>query len=99
VIGNALIVTVAILIALVFWLMGQLSFLIPYRHLLLQQYGDVIFFSFLVLFANVFAAVYGAQRKFFLKDTGRKLSHLDKQTAAGGSPVPNPADSIHQESL
>lgn len=97
-IGNALIVTIAILIALIFWLMGQLNFLIPYRHLLLQQYSDRILFSFLVLFLNVFAAVYAAQRKFFLKDTGRKLSHLDKQTIAGGAPVPNPADSMHRES-
>jgi hypothetical protein len=97
VIGNALIVTLAILIALVFWLMGQLRFLIPYRHLLFQQFGEALLVSFLVLFVNVFAAVYAAQRKFFLKDTGRKLSHLDKQTVAGESPVPNPAGSIHGE--
>ena len=32
-----------------------------------------------VLFLNVFGAVLLLQRKFFLKDTGRKLSHLDRQ--------------------
>jgi hypothetical protein len=31
------------------------------------------------LFLNVFGAVLLLQRKFFLKDTGRKLSHLDRQ--------------------
>jgi hypothetical protein len=98
-IGNALIVTVAILIALTFWLMDQLRFLIPYRHVLLDQYGDVLFLCFVVLSVNVFFAVYVAQRKFFLKDTGRKLSHLDKQTVAGEAPVPNPADSIDKETV
>jgi len=34
--------------------------------------------------------VYTIQRKFFLKDTGRKLTHVDKQVAAGQSPVPSP---------
>ena len=97
-IGNTLIVTVAILIALGFWLMGQLRFLIPYRHLLLDRYGNAILFWFAVLFANVFAAVYSLQRKFFLKDAGRKLSHLDKQTLTGDAPVPDPARSIEKES-
>jgi hypothetical protein len=97
VIGNALIITVAILLALVFWLMGRLRFLVPYRHILVDQYGDVILLCFVVLFANVFFAVYVAQRKFFLKDTGRKLSHLDKQTVTGEAPVPNPADPIEKE--
>lgn len=98
-IGNALIITVAILIALIFWLMGQLRFLIPYRHVLLGQYGGLLLLCLVVLSVNVFFAVYVAQRKFFLKDTGRKLSHLDKQTVTGEAPVPNPADSIDKESV
>ena len=96
-IGNALVVTVALLLALVFWLMGQLRFLVPYKRLLLERYGDFIFFWLGVLFANVFSAVYALQRKVFLKDTGRKLSHLDKQTITGGAPVPNPAHSIEKD--
>jgi len=88
VIANALIITIAILLAVGFWLMGQLRFLIPYRHILVHQYGVVLFLGTTVLFVNVFAAVYVIQRKFFLKDTGRKLSHVDKQALAGRSPVP-----------
>lgn len=87
-IANALIITIAILLAVGFWLMGQLRFLIPYRHILFHQYGTVIFLGTAVLFVNVFAAVYVVQRKFFLKDTGRKLSHIDKQALAGRSSVP-----------
>jgi hypothetical protein len=88
VIANALIVTIAILLAVGFWLMGQLRFLIPYRHILFHRYGAVIFLGATVLFVNVFAAVYVIQRKFFLKDTGRKLSHVDKQALVGRSLVP-----------
>ena len=89
-IANALILTIALLLALGFWLMSELKFLIPYRHLLVHQYGDVILAWITVLFTNVFAAVYSLERKFFLKDTGRKLTHVDKQVVAGESPVPSP---------
>jgi hypothetical protein len=91
-IANALIVTVALLLALGFWLMGELKFLVPYRSTLYHQYGSVILAWGVVVFVNVFAAVYVIQREFFLKDTGRKLSHLDKQVTAGHSPVPRPME-------
>jgi hypothetical protein len=89
-IANALILTVAFLLALGFWLMGELKFLIPYRHILIHRYAGVILPWIAVLFVNLFAAVYTIQRKFFLKDTGRKLTHVDNQVAAGQSPVPSP---------
>ena len=91
-IANALIVTVAILLALGFWLMGELKFLIPYRSILYHQYASMILAWIAVVFVNVFGAVYVINRKFFLKDTGRKLSHVDKQVAAGHSPVPPPME-------
>jgi hypothetical protein len=39
----------------------------------------------------VFAASFVLSRKFFLKDTGRKLSHLDKQLHVGQTDVPAPS--------
>lgn len=89
-IANALILTIALLLALGFWLMGELKFLIPYRHILIHQYGTLILAWVAILFMNLFAAVYAIQRKLFLKDTGRKLAHLDKQAATGQSSVPSP---------
>lgn len=89
-IANALIATIALLLALGFWLMGQLRFLIPYRSILIHQYGPVMLLWAAVLFINVFAAVFSIQRKFFLKDTGRKLLHVDKEIVTGHSPVPPP---------
>ena len=82
-IANALLISIAFLLAYGFWLMDQLKFMAPYRTLLFHEYGQVIFFSAGVLFLNVFGAALLFQRKFFLKDTGRKLSHLDQQFHVG----------------
>ena len=95
-VANALIITIAILLALGFWLMGELKFLIPYRLILYHQYGHVILAWIAVLFVNVFAGVYVILRKFFLKDTGRKLSHLDKQAVSGHAPVTPPTQGEEQ---
>ena len=89
-IGNALILTVAILLALSFWLMGELKFLIPYKAVLVHHYGTPIFLFLVVLFVNLFATAFAVNRRFFLKDTGRKLSHLDKQMQVGQGELPAP---------
>lgn len=89
-IANALILTIAILLALGFWLMNELRFLIPYKHILFHQYGGLGLGWLATVFANIFGAVYAIQRKFFLKDTGRKLSHIDQQIAAGHAAVAPP---------
>ena len=89
-VANSILITIAIMLAIGFTLMGELKFFIPYRHILFQQYGTVLLLWFAVLFVNVFAAVYAVQRKFFLKDTGRKLSHVDTQVIVGHTPLPSP---------
>ena len=97
-IANALILTIAILLALGFWLMGELKFFIPYKVVLLHQYGTAILAFVVVLFFNVFAVVFAVNRRFFLKDTGRKLSHLDKQLQVGQGELPAPSiDSVDEE--
>ena len=96
-IANTVLSTIAILMAVGFWLLGELKFLIPYRHILIHQYGGVILVWIAVLFVNVFAGVYAIQRKFFLKDTGRKLSHVDNQALAGHFALPAPTDTQEPE--
>jgi hypothetical protein len=97
-IANALILTIAILLALGFWLMGELKFFIPYKAVLLHQYGTAILAFLGVLFINVFAIIFAVNRRFFLKDTGRKLTHLDKQLQAGQGELPAPSiESVDEE--
>jgi hypothetical protein len=89
-IANALLFTVAMLLALGFWLMGELRFFVPYKFVLWRAYAAPILCYTAVLSANVFTAAFALLRKFFLKDTGRKLSHLDKQLQVGETDVPTP---------
>jgi hypothetical protein len=82
-IANAILLTIAILLAYGFWLLDELKFMAPYKALLFHEYGEVILAAASVLFLNVFGAALLIQRKLFLKDTGRKLSHLDEQFHVG----------------
>jgi hypothetical protein len=78
-IANAVLATIAILLAYGFWLMDQLKFMAPYKAVLFHEYGSTLLIAAGVLFLNVFGAALLIQRKFLLKNTGRKLSHLDRQ--------------------
>jgi hypothetical protein len=91
-IPNALMLTIAILLGYGFWLLDQLRFMAPYRSVLLHSYGPTLLIAFFVLFLNVFGAALLLQRKFFLKDTGRKLSHLDRQFQVRQVEMPVPED-------
>jgi hypothetical protein len=91
-IANALLLTVAVLLTYGFWLMDQLKFMAPYKGVVFHEYGTVIFASAAILFFNIFAAVLLLQRKFLLKDTGRKLSHLDRQFQVGQIEMPAPPE-------
>jgi len=95
--ANTLLATIAILLSVGFWLLGQLKFLVPYRHILFHQYGAVLLLWLAILFINIFAALYAIQRKFFLKDTGRKLTHLDNQALAGSFPLPSPTETEEED--
>ena len=89
-IANALLMTIALLLAYGFWLLDQLKFMAPYKSVLYHSYGTTLLVSLAVLFLNVFGAALLLQRKFFFKDTGRKLSHLDRQFQAGQVEMPAP---------
>ena len=90
-VANSLFLTIAVLLALGFWLLGELKFLIPYKTVLFHEYGTAILIYLATLFLNLFAAAFVLNRKFFLKDTGRKLSHLDKQLHVGQTEVRAPS--------
>ena len=90
-IANVLLITIAILLALGFWLMGELKFFVPYKLVLWRAYATPILAYVGILSVNVFAAAFVLIRKFFLKDTGRKLSHLDKQLQVGQTEMPAPS--------
>jgi hypothetical protein len=90
-IANALLITIVFLLAYGFWLMDQLKFMAPYKATVFHFYGSWILLTIVVLFVNVFGFVLLLQRKLLLKNTGRKLIHLDRQFRIGQIEMPTPA--------
>lgn len=84
-IPNIFFATTIIFIAIGFFLLQECNFLIPYRTLLLEKYGRIIATFSCLLFLNLFALMYILVRKIYLKDTGRKLAHIEKQIRSGES--------------
>ena len=74
---------------LVAWLAGELTFLAPYKGLLFRRHGFVIGLGTLVVFVHLCTLYYAIARWLFLRDTGRKLTHVDRQLES--------ASGIHQE--
>jgi hypothetical protein len=84
-IPNIFFATTIIFIAIGFILLQECAFLIPYRALLLEKYGREIAVFAGLLFFNLFALMYLIVRKLLLKETGRKLAHIEKQIRTGES--------------
>src|ERR1700748_2701708 len=89
-IANALLITIAFLLAYGFWLMDQLKFMASYKATVFHFYGSWICAAIAVLFVNVFGFTLLLQRKLLLKNTGRKLTHLDRQFRIGQIEMPTP---------
>ena len=84
-IANALVATTAICLAVAFWLLQTCTFLIPFRSVLVRDYGATLLTWAAVAFVNVFVGCYVLGRALFLKDTGDKLAHLEKQLRSGAT--------------
>jgi hypothetical protein len=61
------------------WLAAELSFLAPYKAAIFNKYGLHILVSVVLVFVNLSGAYYLVARWLFLRDAGRKLTHVDRQ--------------------
>lgn len=86
-----------VVVLILFVLMDQLSFLAPYKRLILAQYLWVIVGLLVALFVNLFAFFYTVTRRLFLKDTGRKLAHVDRQLLTRDTIVRDLSERLAQE--
>jgi len=69
------------------WLAGELVFLAPYKAGIFRHHGTTIALAIGALFLNLCAAYYGIARWLFLRDTGRKLHHLDQQLVTADTAI------------
>ena len=61
------------------WLAAELSFLAPYKAAIFRIYGPHIVAGILLMFVNLVGSYYLIARWLFLRDAGRKLTHIDRQ--------------------
>jgi hypothetical protein len=71
------------------WLVGELTFLAPYKGLLFRRHGLVIGIGTILVFVHLCTLYYAIARWLFLRDTGHKLTHLDQQLTT--------PEGVHQE--
>ena len=83
--ANAVFIATLFFLALGFGLMHELHFLVPWRSLILHNYATTIAVCCALLFSNLLGLTIWVERKFFLRDTGRKLRHLDQEIHSGQS--------------
>ena len=61
------------------WLAAELSFLAPYKGAIFRTYGVHIVVGVVLVFVNLLGTYYLIARWLFLRDAGRKLTHIDRQ--------------------
>ena len=73
------------------WLAAELSFLSPYKAAIFRTYGFHILAGVVLVFVNLLGTYYLVARWLFLRDSGRKLTHIDRQLRS----APGLHDDLH----
>ena len=96
-VSNVFFATTILFMALGFFLLDECRFLIPFRRLMIEKYGTLILAWSALLFVNIYAALYFGVRKLLLKETGRKLAHVEKQLRTGDTIVRDLSERLAEE--
>ena len=96
-IANAAFLAAMVLLLGTMWVFGQLTFLAPYKHLLVSQYAWIVIGALVTVFLNLFALFYLTGRALFLKDTGRKLAHVERQLGSAETILRDLSERLDEE--
>jgi hypothetical protein len=94
VIANSALLAALVLLLAILWVGGETTFLVPYKRELFRAHGATIGVFLVVVFLNLFALCHGLARVLFLKDTGHKLHHVDRQLATRDSVLSDLTDHL-----
>ena len=94
---NSAFVASLVVVVLLVGITGELQYLAPYKHAIFPRYLWVIAGAVGLVFINLFAFAYAVARALFLKDTGRKLRHVEKQLRAGDVVARDLADRLEED--
>jgi hypothetical protein len=96
-IANSAFLAAMTLLLILFVLLDQLAFLAPAKRLLIARHLWAIVGTASVLFLNLFAVFYLTARALLLKETGRKLAHVEKQLHTGDTIVRDLSERLARE--
>jgi hypothetical protein len=96
-VANSAFLAAIMLLGVLFVLLDQLSFLVPYKRFIFSQYLWAIVAAVVVSYVNLFALFYALVRRVCLKDTGRKLAHVDRQLLTRDTIVRDLSDQLSRE--
>jgi hypothetical protein len=80
---NALIATLTTELALMMLVLGRIDSLIQFKRTIIAHYGTGLLWFLALLTLNLFAGYVLLTRLFLLKETGRRLAHVEKQVRSG----------------
>lgn len=92
-IANSAVVAALVTFLLAAWIAGELSFLALFKVGLFRQHGTAIAIITGLVFLNLFAVCYSVARRIYLRETGRKLSLVDRQLSTSDTALPD----LHEE--
>lgn len=78
---NSAVAAALVYMVALFWLLGETTFLAPYRQLIVLRYGWYVLAYAVLVYCNLVSIFYLFARLIFLRDAGQKLEHVDKQLA------------------
>jgi hypothetical protein len=84
-IAHTAILAAVVLFLLVGWLAEELAFLAGYRNVIFARHGRHILVAVLLAYVNLSGLFYVLARWLFLRETGRKLAHVDRQLTTSDS--------------
>jgi hypothetical protein len=96
-IANSAFLAAVVLVLLLFEEMDLLSSLAPYKRLIFTQYLWIIVIAMGVVFVHLFALFYALTRRILLKDTGRKLAHVERQLLTRDTVIQDLSDRLSRE--
>jgi hypothetical protein len=97
-IANAAFLAALTVFGLASWLASELAFLAPHKTVIFRQYGFALGVVALLLFLNLTALYYTIGRWLFLRETGRKLAHVDRQLPTSDSALDELRSLLNRES-
>jgi hypothetical protein len=95
--ANCAVIAAVLLFLAVMLMAEQLAFLRDSARVVLAHYAWTLAGILLVVYVNLFALIFAIARRLLLKDTGRKLAHVERQLRTSHTIVRDLSERLSRE--